>query len=195
MSLFFETIRIENGIPQHLHYHNLRLNRTIRENFSLCPSYDLRDFLEFPPEAGKGTFRCKICYNTEIREITFTPYQRRSYRMLRLIEADIDYRYKSCDRNALEKLYERRGECDDVLIVKNGLLSDTTIANIALFDGLRWYTPKSPLLEGTTRARLLEKGILHTADLRAEDLHKYTKFALMNAMTGFYQLKNITFKF
>jgi len=195
MSLFFETIRIENGIPQHLHYHNLRLNRTIRENFSLSPRYDLHDFLQVPPDAEKGTYRCKICYDTEIREITFTPYRRRNYRALRILDADIDYRYKSCDRSALETLYNRRGDCDDVLIVKHGLLCDTTIANIALYDGLRWYTPKTALLEGTTRARLLEEGLLQTTDLTADDLRKCTKFALMNAMTGFYQLKNITFKF
>ena len=44
--------------------------------------------------------------------------------------------------------------------MKQGLLTDTSIANIALSDGTHWYTPAHPLLKGTKRAALLEEGIL-----------------------------------
>ena len=60
----------------------------------------------------------------------------------------------------LNSLFQIRQDKDDILIVKNGLLTDTSIANIALYDGNDWYTPLHPLLKGTKRAELLDKGVL-----------------------------------
>lgn len=38
------------------------------------------------------------------------------------IEAnDIDYSYKSTDRTELNRLTAQKGDCDDIVIVKNGL--------------------------------------------------------------------------
>ncbi|MDQ1268165.1 MAG: 4-amino-4-deoxychorismate lyase, partial [Campylobacterota bacterium] len=82
-------------------------------------------------------------------------------------------------------LYAQRGECDDVLIVKNSLISDTTIANIAFFDSRRWVTPRAPLLKGTTRERLLRDGKIFEADIAINDLEKFSHVALMNAMIDF----------
>ena len=191
MSPFFETVKIENGEIKNAPFHNARLNRTIRQNFSLCPNYDIRDYITPPKE--QGIFRCKIIYDTEVYEVTLTPYQKRVYQSFRCIDADIAYPYKSTDRSAIDRLFAQRGECDDIIIVRDGLLTDTSIANIALFDGLHWYTPETPLLEGTFRASLLTGNSIKTKDLDRKSLQKCTKFAIMNAMTGFYQLKDITF--
>ena len=49
---------------------------------------------------------------------------------------------------------------DEVVIVKNGFISDTTISNLAFFDGSEWHTPNTPLLKGTKRAELLDSGFL-----------------------------------
>jgi 4-amino-4-deoxychorismate lyase len=195
MSLFFETIKIENATVQNSYYHNQRLNRTIKENFSLCPNYDIKDYIAIEPYHEKGIFRCKLLYDTEIRKVTITPYKRREYNSFYCIESDMTYRYKSTDRSAIDTLYSQRESCDDIIILKDGLLTDTSIANIALFDGLHWYTPNTPLLEGTLRASLLAEKKIKTKDLDRKSLQKCTKFAIMNAMTGFYQLKDITFKF
>ena len=59
-----------------------------------------------------------------------------------------------------------RQDKDDILIVKNGLLTDTSIANIALYDGNDWYTPLHPLLKGTKRAELLDKGVLKEKEIK-----------------------------
>ena len=193
MSPFFETVKIENGEIKNAPFHNARLNRTIRQNFSLCPNYDIRDYITPPKE--RGIFRCKIIYDTEVHEVTLTPYQKKVYQSFRCIDAEITYPYKSTDRSAIDRLFAQRGECDDIIIVRDGLLTDTSIANIALFDGLHWYTPETPLLEGTFRASLLAENRIKTKDLDRKSLQKCTKFAIMNAMTGFYQLKDITFSF
>jgi 4-amino-4-deoxychorismate lyase len=71
------------------------------------------------------------------------------------------------------------------LIIKNELVTDTSIANIAFFDGEKWLTPKKPLLKGTTRARLLENGEIFEADIDVHTLKNYTQVALLNAMIDF----------
>lgn len=123
--------------------------------------------------------------------IEFIPYAVRSVRSLKLIEDDtIDYRYKYADRTALESIYGLREECDDVLIVQHGWLRDTSIANVALYIGGRWLTPNTPLLEGTTRKRLIETGTIFPADLHVNDLKRADKIAVMNAMTGLVEVEN-----
>jgi len=87
-------------------------------------------------------------------------------------------------------LSNKKGSTDEILIVQNTLITDTSIANIAFFDGERWLTPKEPLLIGTTRARLLDEQKIFEQDINVADLHKFTAFALMNAMIGFDEIKN-----
>ena len=107
------------------------------------------------------------------------------------MQADhLDYRLKYADRTELDQLFLKRGEADDILIIQNGLVTDTSIANIAFFDGDKWITPKEPLLKGTTRARLLDEKKIFEQDIKIADLGKFTEFALMNAMIGFDRIKD-----
>lgn len=104
---------------------------------------------------------------------------------LRLICADdVDYTYKSSDREALNRLFAQRGEQDDVLIVRHGQLTDTSIANIALFDGVAWWTPRFPLLKGTRRAALLDEGIIREREIRQSDLSVFSHIRIFNALIG-----------
>ena len=52
-----------------------------------------------------------------------------------------------------------RGACDEILIIKDGHITDTSISNIVfrLPDGW-WLTPFTPLLKGIMRTYLLESG-------------------------------------
>ena len=97
----------------------------------------------------------------------------------------LDYSYKYADRSALNALLEAHSHYDDILIEKEGFLTDTSIANIAFYDGSQWFTPKHPLLEGTMRTKLLDEGFLQIKEIRREDIPSYTQVALMNAMIGF----------
>jgi 4-amino-4-deoxychorismate lyase len=124
--------------------------------------------------------------------VEYTPYLPKKIQRLQIVSADIDYNYKYADRKILETLLKRYPSADDVLIEKKGYLTDTTIANIAFYDGTTWLTPKIPLLEGTVRARLLNEKLLTTADIKKEDIGSFTHVALMNAMIGFKILNHIT---
>ena len=60
----------------------------------------------------------------------------------------------------------------EIIIIKNGLVIDTSFTNIAIHKDGKWLTPKHPLLLGTKRAALLEQGIIQEADITVDDLMK-----------------------
>jgi 4-amino-4-deoxychorismate lyase len=185
--VFLETLLCENGVLHHAGYHQQRLNATLTHRNS-SHSYDLKKLILPPIE---GVYRCRFLYDAYGYEIQFYPYVPKRINSLNIIHADtIDYPFKYSDRHQLNALYEQRGECDDVLIIRNGTLTDTTIANIALYDGINWLTPEKPLLEGTTRARLIDEGFLIPAPLRLEDIAHAQKIAVLNALMGFVEVEN-----
>ena len=138
-----------------------------------------------------GIVKARVVYGEKgIEDLSYSPYAVRHVHSLALMQADtIDYTYKSAGREPLNCLFALRGACDDILIVKQGLLTDTSIANIALSDGTHWYTPAHPLLKGTKRAALLEEGILQEKDIRPEDLPSFSTVRLFNAMIDWGELE------
>jgi 4-amino-4-deoxychorismate lyase len=56
-----------------------------------------------------------------------------------------------------------------------------------------WLTPKTPLLNGTTRQRLLDDGKIVEAEIKVHELRRFTKVALLNAMIGFDILERYEF--
>lgn len=192
MSRLFETISIRNGAAENLKWHQLRLESSYLALFGQSPDFSFETDLKIPEEYRKGHFRCRVDYDLQIREIRFTPYHKKEIKSLKLVEDNgIDYRYKFSDRRQLDELYEMRGNCDDVLIVKSGMITDTSFANVVLWDGRRWLTPSEPLLPGTCRARLLENGLISEANIKATDLNLFKELRLINALRGIDDMESI----
>lgn len=183
--IFLETLLAREGACPWLRWHQQRLERTCRAA-GIKKRYRLETLVR-PPSSG--VYRCRVFYGADEAVVEYIPYAGRRIDTLRLIEDDrIEYRYKSADRGALDALYRRRGKADDVLIVRHGLVTDTTVANTAFYiDGV-WRTPAAPLLEGTARARLLHEGLLECAALSPVDVLKAEKVAVMNALSGFVEV-------
>lgn len=189
MEQYLETIRIEEGRACHLPYHNQRMNET-RAHLGLSDGLDLEAVIGDVSIYQQRT-RCRIVYDTEIRSVEFFPYQIRSVKTLRLVEDNqVDYGCKYADRSALNRCFAQRGACDDVLIVQNGDVTDTTIANVAFWNGETWFTPSTPLLKGTMRASLLDSHQIQEAKIRVEDLsHFFSRLRLFNAMISFGEIE------
>ena len=182
---FLETILAKEGETPYLQWHQKRLERTLAEHGIVC-RFALAELLAPPAE---GLWRCRVVYDAADAKVQYLPYTPHPVRWLRAVRDDaIDYRYKETDRRALEQLFAQRGEADDVVIIRRGLVTDTTIANIAVFDGKQWLTPEQPLLEGTARARLLAEGVLRPASITPEVLMAAEKVAVMNALSGFVEV-------
>jgi 4-amino-4-deoxychorismate lyase len=188
-SLLLETIKIENGVACNLAYHQRRCDRSRKALFHTEEILDLAAAIK-PPE--QGLYRCRILYHNSIQHIEYLPYEPKEIAKLKIVASDIDYQYKYADREQFHQILDRYPKVDEVIIEKGGLLTDTTIANIALYDGNAWYTPRTPLLAGTMRENLLEKGLLIPKDIPKTSLHQYTQVALINAMIGFKILNHFT---
>jgi len=187
LPLLLETIRIEDGKAFNLSYHQARCDQSRKILFHTEKSLDLSKVIQIPPT---GLFRCRILYNTEIRSIEYLPYVAKEVRTLRIVPSNIEYSHKYADRTILNTLLVQHSDVDEIIIEKEGLLTDTSISNIALYDGHEWCTPKTPLLHGTMRAKLIDKGFLKPKDIARTSLHHYTQVALINAMIGFKILKH-----
>jgi len=182
-STFLETIKIVDGEIFNLEYHQKRYENVL-EALGVKEVQNLGDFIN-PPEWG--LYRCRLVYDIESIEVTFHEYKKRDITTLKLIfENDIEYTHKSTSREKIDTLFEQREEGDDILIIKELYVTDTSIANIAFQTSSgEWVTPKEPLLKGTTRARLLDEGKITEADIKVHELRSFSKVALLNAMIDF----------
>lgn len=191
MHRFLETICIHDGQPLHLPWHQRRVDATLKHFYPKeysqhepFPLFEIVLSCNFP---ATGNLRCRIEYDLHNLAVEFFPYIPRVINSLQLIAAPsgYDYRYKYADRKVLEDLYAQRGDADDILITRNGWITDTSIANIAFRKGERWYTPSQPLLAGTTWKRLVSKGILISRPIHNHDIRRYDAFKIFNAMIDF----------
>lgn len=183
-----ETLKAVDGKTQHLVWHQARFDKTRRELYGDTSKIVLSEMIQAP---SKGEYRVRIEYADTLLKVEYFPLHVRTFERFALVETDINYAYKYANREPLNAL--KPSSVDDVIFTCNGELKDTSIANIALcLDGV-WLTPKSPLLKGTTRERLLCGGFLKDAILTTKHLQKASKFAIMNALIGFKTLETFEY--
>ncbi|MBL0745197.1 aminotransferase class IV [Chryseolinea lacunae] len=186
MSLLLESIKLQDGEYQNLFYHEQRMNRSLKTLCGEIDHFDLEEFLKHMEKPEKGLYKCRIVYDEKSKDIEFSAYTPKPVANLRVIEHDrVSYEFKYADRKTLNKLYELRQACDDILIVKRGLVTDSSFANIVFRRGKHWYTPWSALLKGTQRTKLLERNVIEEEEIRVEDIASFETFKLINAMLEF----------
>jgi len=183
MSQFIESIKLHNGQLFLLSEHETRLNKTRAEVLGLDQPIHLHAFL-YPllKDYPKGLFKVRVLYAAGINKIEIHPYQQRSIRHLKVVAGNVDYTYKRANREALQQLYLQRGTCDDVIIIKDNLVTDSYYANLVFDDGQIWWTPSTPLLKGVQRAFLLQENIIKEGILHKEDIPSFKQVKLLNAM-------------
>jgi 4-amino-4-deoxychorismate lyase len=181
--ILIETIKVQNGNFMYIQYHNARYNATRRQLFGITRERRLENEISIPGYLTDEVYKCRITYHSKIEKVEFEPYKARSVASLKVVaDNEIDYPFKYADRSAINDLFSQKGDCDDILIVKNGFLTDASYANIALWSDNKWFTPATPLLFGTTRSRLIRDEKLIEQNIRAGELYKFQKLRLFNAM-------------
>lgn len=206
--MFLESIAYQQQSPRLLHFHLARIECTIQHFAHLIPgsfstksspsfsyfSYIKERLISYsPPHNGEMNrlYKGRFLYhpgNPGEETMEFLPYEIKSIATLHPIDSDIDYRFKYSERSALNALYEMRGEQDDILIIKDGMVSDSSYTNIVLFDGKEWVTPSTPLLKGVERKNLLVSGLIREKRIAYADLPHYRSFKLINALRPFSEV-------
>lgn len=186
MPQFIETIKLLNGKFYRLELHQNRMNKVFEDHFKDDEKICLAEYVHASSFPKNGLYKCRIVFDSTIRKLEYIPYEMRKIRSLRLLETDIDtLPYKKEDRSNLNDAFAKREHCDDVLLIKNSLLTDTSFCNIALFDGHTWVTPRIPLIYGVNRAQLLAEGKIIEKDIKMDELANFSSLRLFNAMVEF----------
>lgn len=181
---FSEVIKICNGKIFNLPGHIERMNFTLQSFFGSTIPFSLKDD-DIPLEFREGLVKCRIVYSLENLEIEYSHYIFREINSLKIIhDNSINYSFKYADRTAFEKLMAQKENCDDILVVKNGFVTDTSFTNVVFESNKGLFTPSTYLLPGTKRQTLLKERVIKEKVIRIEDIEDYRKLYLINAMMG-----------
>ena len=194
-----ETIRFNSGKFANIEFHQKRFNDSRKQLFNCKDEINLISILNsyVKSQSDYQLLKCRVVYGTEVESVEFIPYSMPNITSLKLVNCDkIQYSHKYLNRNHINKLMLQMGNANDIIIVKNGLITDSSFANLLFYNGEKWLTPTFPLLKGTQRAKLLEKDQIFTADIRPVDMANFSKVRLINAMLRFedevdIQIENI----
>jgi len=185
MCRLLETMMIVDGVVRNAEYHNARMNLSRRELLGCGDELDVRDIVA----AGNGLtglVRCRMIYAETVISVEHEAYVRQPIRSLQLVCRDnIDYPHKFEERSQIAEALQYRNLCDDILIVKRNKITDTSFSNVAFFRETLWVTPSEPLLKGTMRASLLDRGMIVEEEVRVSDLRHFSQVMLINALRDF----------
>jgi 4-amino-4-deoxychorismate lyase len=183
MYLLIETVRLENNQLKNVEFHNERMNRSRFELFGTKEKIDIGQIL-FIKHKYQEIQRVRITYNEKIQNIEIIPYKRRYIKSFKIVVDDtINYNYKYADRSVFAKYLT---EIDvEIIIIKNGFVTDTSFSNLVFHDKQQWITPALPLLKGTMREFLIKNGLIIERDITFNEIRNFDKFRLINAFNGF----------
>ena len=178
---FIESLKVVGGEFINIELHQQRIDISSKI-FSINKKIVLKD-INIPKSNNDLVQKCRILYSNDDLIISFSEYKQRKIESLKLVFDDsIDYSFKFEDRQRLKQLYDKREDCSDIIIVKNGLLTDTSFSNIILFDGENYFTPNSFLLNGTMRQKLLSDKRIIEKEIKYDELSNYNRIILINAL-------------
>jgi len=181
--LFFESIRIENGRFHLLGLHEQRIGSTLKLVFGQNYATNLEKYLSIFDPPSEGLFKCRLRYGMTFDRPEFIAYKPKTISSLQMVVANkLDYGLKREDRREIEALLNKRNNCDDILMIRNGFVTDTSYCNIVFFTGKDWVTPANPLLEGVQRSFLIQSGVIRSEQIHYKEVAHFQCFKLINAM-------------
>jgi 4-amino-4-deoxychorismate lyase len=185
MPRFIETIKLLDGQLYNMNYHQQRVDRTVHFFLSTKLRVDLRHHFAQFVLPQKGFFKCRVVYEGKILSLRIVPYEIKPIKSLKLVEAnEIQYKHKFENRDELTSLFNKRENYDEVIIVKNNLVTDASYANLIFKKDDKWYTPTDCLLDGTMRQNLLFQKRIRSKTISVDDISKFDKVKLINSMLG-----------
>jgi len=195
MYQLLETIKIANRKFENIFFHNERMNNSRKKLFGATDNLKIEDIVQVPFYVTDGIYKLRIVYSSEIEKIEFLPYKIKNINKLKLIRDDyLEYNFKFADRKALTNHLQNANDADEIIIIKNGLVTDTSYSNLIFFEGKKWVTPSSYLLNGTKRQLLLSTGKIREGVIKEEDIKKYICLKMINAMIDFDESPPIDIK-
>ena len=78
-----------------------------------------------------------------------------------------------------------KSKAEEIIIVKNNHITDTSFSNLLFLKGKDWFTPATYLLNGVQRQHLLKKKKIKEAEITLQNIREFSHFQLINSMNDF----------
>lgn len=176
--MLFETVRVCNGRAERLELHQARL---VRSGGKAQPP--LVQIIQAACVPSVGEYKVHISYTAEgMHNVRSEPYTPREIRRIRAIETKVCYQHKDEDRRAFERLLRENPDVDELILCRDGWVTDTTYSNLLFGKPGAWVTPEHYLLAGTRRESLLRTGAVQVRPIHRDDIRQFPYVSLINAM-------------
>ncbi|MCS3867609.1 4-amino-4-deoxychorismate lyase [Chryseobacterium ginsenosidimutans] len=185
MSQFIESIKIEDQEIFLLEFHQKRVDQTFA-HFGKEGSIDIAKIYKHLEHDEDGLYKLRIVYDLDKKVRTqMIPYAIPQIEDFQLVENNIyDYSFKFEDRKELEKM-KMKSKAEEIIIVKNNHITDTSFSNLLFLKGKDWFTPSSYLLNGVQRQNLLKHKKIKETEITLQNIKQFTHFQLINALNDF----------
>jgi 4-amino-4-deoxychorismate lyase len=185
MSQFIESIKIEDQEVFLLELHQKRVNATFA-HFGMENSIDLAKIIKDLQIDEDGFFKLRIVYDLNRNYKTqLIPYAVAEIDSFQLVENNTyDYAFKFEDRKEFERM-KTKAKTEEIIIVKNNCITDTSYTNLLFLKDEKWYTPSTYLLNGVMRQHLLATKKIKETEITLQNIKEFTHFQLINSMNDF----------
>jgi 4-amino-4-deoxychorismate lyase len=185
MSQFIESIKVEDQKIFLLEFHQKRINQTF-SHFGKEGSVDLKKIYDHLEHDEDGLFKLRLVYDLDKKVRTqMIPYAIPEIVDFRLVENNsFDYSFKFEDRKEIDKM-KMKAKAEEIIIVKNNHITDTSFSNLLFLKGKDWFTPSTYLLNGVQRQHLLKQKKIKEAEITLQNIKQFSHFQLINALNDF----------
>ncbi|MBW8361850.1 MAG: aminotransferase class IV [Kaistella sp.] len=185
MSQFIESIKVEDREIFLSDFHQKRINETF-VHFGKEGSIDLEKIFNDLELDEDGLYKLKITYGlNKTFRTQLIPYAIPEIDDFQLVENNsFDYSFKFEDRKEFDRM-KAKAKAEEIIIVKNNHITDTSYSNILFLKKKDWFTPSTFLLNGVQRQHLLKTKKIKEAEITLQNLSEYSHFQLINAMNDF----------
>ncbi|WP_300673511.1 aminotransferase class IV [Soonwooa sp.] len=185
MLQFIESIKVKDQKIFLADWHQKRMNETFLHFQKEC-RIDVLDIYKILNHDEDGLYKFRLVYDLENNFKTqMLPYAISEIEDFELVTDDnLDYRFKYLNRREIDIL-KQKSNAQEIIIVQNGNVTDTSFSNLLFLKDKTWYTPETYLLNGVQRQYLLNQNQIKTATISLENIQEFSHFQIINAMNDF----------
>lgn len=188
---FIESILLNNGDVKNLNYHQNRINKTFSHFFPEKEILNISEILNNKTLPKNRKYKIRIVYSEKEFTFEIQPYELPKIEKFNIKTCNsIEYNFKLEERK-LFSLLKEDAQNQEIIIIKNNLVTDSSFSNLVFYDGKKWFTPTSYLLNGIRRQHLLFEKKITEKRITKNDIFHFEKIGIINAMID---LEEVTLK-
>lgn len=181
---FIESIRVFGGKAENLSYHQARVRDTFAHHFRNRKPVSLQQVIDDNPPPENGLFKLRIVYSETVEVAEYLPYLTPHFKIFRCFSVpdDFEYQFKSANRQLFDEISQKAGADVLPVLIRKGVVTDSTITNLIFKKRDQWFTPTSLLLQGVQLQKVTEAFPLHRIKIRETEIETFDAIYPINAL-------------